>query len=463
MSQRKSDSASGEEVHVSSKEFGLVFPFYASDDSSQYELYPLPKLDFCFPPKNNESEKHYLIRGENLFALKALMKSFESQVDLCIIDPPYNTGNTKKTGFTYKDSFRNVKDRERHSNWLSFMQERLLVAKELLSDSGVIAIHIDDKEVHYLRCLCDEIFGETNFVAQIVVDGGNVKNNARFISVGHEYLLVYAKNLIQLDKIVKRWRKKRDGIDLLLEKYHALSKEYGDDYDEISARLKKWSKNSGLSKRLKVFTSVDKRGLYTYADLSTPRNGEYYEVKHPISGKPCVIPSRGWGLSKEKLDELIDKDMIIFGKDETFQPLRKLYLKNEKDQVERSIVHYPARSSTHLLEHMLGRRNSFNNPKNIDFVKDMIDLMCPTDGIVLDFFAGSGTTGHAVLLLNEERPVSRRKFILVTNNENNIFDSVTLPRLKAAVSGAWADGNPHVPLKGSVHVFEVKESPASKK
>lgn len=433
-------------------EFGLHWELKPTPVAESYDLTPRNAEDL----RSGDGEvEHVLVRGDNLHALWALHGEIAGEVDFCYIDPPYNTGNSEATGFAYKDSFRNKEDRDRHSTWLTFMYERLILTHELLSRRGVIAISIDDREIHYLRMLCDEIFGETNCIAQIIVDGGNPKNNARFISTTHEYLLVYAKDMAHLGKTKTRWRKKRDGIDLLLAQYQALKQKHGADHDAITADLKKWMRTAPLSKRLKVFFNSEPRGLYTYADLSAPGNGARYEVLHPVTGKPCAIPSRGWGLTPEKLQALRDDDLVLFGKDETFQPMRKLFLKEENDQVERSIIAYPSRTPTHLIEKMLGRRNAFNNPKNLDFISDIIRLMCPENGLVLDYFAGSGTTGHAVLMLNAESPSSRRRFVLATNNENNIYTEVCYPRLRAAITGEWLNGTKHKGLGGNLSTYDA--------
>ena len=432
--------------------FGLTFDYNPERLDKTYTLVENKKESLL---NHKDVIEHTLINGENLKTLIALGDSIKGKVDLCYIDPPYNTGNSTNTGFTYKDSFKNKEDRESHSTWLTFMYDRLVMTKSLLSEKGVLAISIDDSEVHYLRLLCDEIFGEINFIAQIVVDGGNIKNNARFISITHEYLLVYAKDLNKLGKSKVKWRTRRDGVELLLKEYEELKKKHKTNYPAITKDLKKWVKTALLSNRLKVFFNADIRGLYTYADLSAPGDGARYRVLHPVTKKPCQIPSRGWGLTEEKLLQLIETDMVIFGKDEKAQPLKKLYLKDEADQVARSVLAYPSRSSTHLLEKILGRRKSFNNPKNLEFITDMVSLMCPEDGLVLDYFAGSGTTGHAVLNLNKEG--AERRFILITKNENKIFNEVTYPRLKAVITGKWLDDSEHKSIANNLRVFNLKE------
>jgi adenine-specific DNA-methyltransferase len=388
-----------------------------------------------------------------------LQEDYAGKISTAYIDPPYNTGHSKHTGFAYNDSFQQAEDDERHSTWLNMMEPRLLLAHSLLTPAGIIMMSIDDREVHHLRMLLDQIFGEHNFIAQLVWDGGTVKNNARFISATHEYVLIYTKNMGLLDSNGTVWREPREGSEQLIARYDELCAQYGDDYDKISAELKKWVKTAPLSKRLKVFTSVDERGLYTYADLSAPGSkGGTYEVLHPVTGKPCQNPSRGWGYTQEKMEQLITENRVIFGVDETAQPLRKLYLEDKLDQVRRSILNYPARSSTHLLEHMLGRRNAFNNPKNLEMIMDLIRLVTPADGIVLDFFAGSGTTGHAVLQLNHQDD-GTRQFILATSNENDICRTVTHPRLTAAITGEWGDGTLQVPLGGSLQYLQIVENP----
>lgn len=385
---------------------------------------------------------HLLIKAENNVALEYFRnpdntKNLLAQVDLCYIDPPYNTGNTTSNGFAYNDSMK--KDAlslgvSHHEHWLSFMEKRIEPTLPLLKDTGVIIVSIDDSEVHRLRMLMDKIFGERNFIAQIVVDGGNPKNNARFFSITHEYMLVYAKNKSALLKSGAKWRKYREGVDLVLAEYEKQKKNFKQDYAAFTQHMKTWMKDKPLSKRLKVFYNVDARGLYTYADLSTPGQGPRYDVLHPVTRQPCQVPSRGWGLSEEKMEALINEDRVIFGADHTFQPLKKLYLEKKKDQVQKAILDYPSRTSTHLLEKMLGKRSSFNNPKNLEMMTELIEMVCPPDGTVLDYFAGSGTTGHATLLANRADN-GHRRFVLVTNNENNIFDEVTLPRIQYAFKG----------------------------
>lgn len=402
--------------------------------------------------------QHSVYNADNLVFLDHLLKkgTQKGTIDFCYIDPPYNTGNSKN--FVYKDNFKKDDTRSKHEVWTDWLADRLLKSLPLLKETAVVAVSIDDKEVHHLRMLLDRVFGENNFIAQIVVDGGNMKNNARFISTSHEYLLIYAKNQAVLAKSNILWRQERDGLNVIRKQEMKLRKKHKTDYATISTEMKAWMKTAKLSPRLKMFHGVDKRGLYTYADLSAPSSGQRYDVLHPETWQPVTVPSRGWGLSEDKMQTLLLEDGVIFGEGadgHLKQPLKKLYLKDGKDQVIRSVLHYPARTSTHLLEKILGERGLFNNPKNLDLMKFLIDTMCPENGVVMDYFAGSATTGHAVLELNAENPDIQRSFVLCTNNENGIYDKVTKPRLEAVLTGKWKNGKVH-PAKLNESIEYIK-------
>lgn len=370
-----------------------------------------------FPP-------HLLIHQENLFWMEEQQKTnslgLSSQVDVVYIDPPYNTGNHENTGFLYNDS-------KTHDEWLVFMRNRLEATKFFLKDTSVVLVSIDDNEMHYLKVLMDDIFGRKNFIAQLVVDGGANKNNANFFSVTHEYMLVYGANLLKLRQKKTKWRTKRAGATELLTKYEMLKAE-GKTNQEITAFLKKWVKTEPFTPRLKVFYNADNKGLYTYVDLSVPGNNYEYDVYHPVTGEKVKPPSRGWGVNEEKFWLLHEQDLIIWGETEDKQPLKKLYLKNQKDQVMKSVLSYPARTPTHELEKLLGERELFNYPKNLQLMKNVLDYVTPENGVVLDIFGGTGTTGQAILELNHEQGLTRR-FVLVTKDENNIFSSTTKPRI----------------------------------
>lgn len=324
--------------------------------------------------------QHDVYCRENADFLSQIHESHRSKVDLCYIDPPYNSGHSSGK-LTYHDKFMGSVTHNSHEAWTHFMRERLEKTVSLLRETGIIAISIDDREVHRLRLLLDTIFGEHNFIAQIIIDGGSHKNNARFISVTHEYLLVYAKNLSELKRSNRSWRSRREGLSVMRKKETALRKKYSTDYAKITEELKSWAKTTNLSKRLKKFTSADARGLYTLSDLSDPHKGRHFEVLHPESQTLVAAPSRGWRLSEQKFADFIADDMIVFGRGAQGylkQPMRKHYLRDEPDQTIRSVwSEFPARSSTHLLQNMLGKRDTFTYPKNLDFIRHIVETMCP--------------------------------------------------------------------------------------
>ena len=408
-------------------------------------------------PVTGDMVSHELYCMDNEVFLSFAATEYVASIDFCYIDPPYNTGRDGKTGFTYNDSFHVKGDVNRHASWLAFMRPRLEGLLPVLKDTGVVAISIDDSEIHHLRLLCDEIFGEQNFVAQMIIDGGAMKNNARLISTTHEYLLVYAKSLKALNKSDITWREEREGISILRDKEAKLRKIHKTDYAAITGALKIWVKTAPIPKRLKSFFNADASGLYTHADLSSPNSKQFYDYLHPVTGKPVKTPSRGWAYAYDNLDALAKRGEIDFFVDESYQPLKKHYLKDGKDQVIKSVHAFSARSSTHLLENMLGRRSSFNNPKNLEFISYLVDTMCPEDGVVLDYFAGSGTTGHAVIDLNKNSSASR-KAILCSKDENAILETVTIPRLQAALTGQWGNGTKHKASVDGLKIYSPKTS-----
>jgi len=384
--------------------------------------------------------EHAIYNSDNLKFLQTHQHTYEQAIDFIYIDPVAHLDK----GFKATPAA--------NQKWVEGMRVRLTETLPFLKDEGVMTVSVDDKSLPHLRILMDEVFGEQNFIGMVVVDNGNVHNNARFLSISHEYLLVYAKNLIQLTKSDIRWRQQREGLSILRKKEQQLRKQHGTDYAALSEELKIWLKDQPFPKRMQGFFNADKKGLYTYSDLSAPGIKLTYPVIHPITKKPVALPSRGWGLTEDNFKQLIEHDLIIWGETEAQQPLKKLYLKDTPDQVIRGLLHYPSRTPTQLLKRILGENLSFDNPKNLDYIKYLIEVMSPDNAVVLDYFAGSGTTGHAVLDLNYEKPESNRTFILVNNNEKQVFTQVLKPRLEAVISGKWADRQ-HRPRKATLKVL----------
>ena len=350
------------------------------------------------------------------------------------IDPPYNTGND----FVYEDDFAesaseylansgqfdeqgnrlvtNTESNGRfHTDWLNMIYPRLRVARDLLTEDGVIFISIDENELENLKKVCDEIFGESNFIAEFIWSAGR-KNDSKYISVSHEYVVCYFRNAeyIKEHKIV--WREKKRGLDDIYNIYNALVKKYGDDYANIEKELKKWYKNlpdGHPAKDHKHYCRVDKRGIYFADNISWPGGGgPKYEVLHPLTRKPVKIPSRGWITSEENLKEWIKEDRVDFGENENSVPTIKAYLKDREYAVPYSVFYQDGRAASKRLATLMGDK-VFENPKDEEVIERIIEFCGTNDGdIILDFFSGSATTAHSVFLANIEQNLNRR-FILV--------------------------------------------------
>uniref|UniRef100_UPI003C6E21D0 site-specific DNA-methyltransferase n=1 Tax=Neisseria meningitidis TaxID=487 RepID=UPI003C6E21D0 len=353
----------------------------------------------------NAGSQNLLIRGDNLEVLKHLKNAYTNSVKMIYIDPPYNTGSD---GFVYQDDRKftpaelarlaNIDEDEAarildftdkgsnsHSAWLTFMYPRLYVARELLKDDGVIFISIDDNEAAQLKLLCDEVFGEGNFVTDLIwksrqiIDSRN-KTNA---SNDHEYILIYAKN-IELFQLVGK------SID---------TSKYNNPDDDPRG---KWMSNSIL-------------GL---AD-ATQRPNLHYDLIEPETGRKFSCPpDTGWRYSRETMNEKIEDNRIIFPKSDTGRPREKKFLAESKNEFTgfSSIL---SENVGFTLNGTREVRNIFNNkffsfPKPISLLKTLIaQVKLNSDDIILDFFAGSGTTAHAVMQLNAEGQNGSRRYICV--------------------------------------------------
>lgn len=381
-----------------------------------------------------DTTQNLYIEGDNLDVLKCLKETYLHKVKMIYIDPPYNTGND----FVYEDDFAesaseylansgqfdeqgnrlvtNTESNGRfHTDWLNMIYPRLRVARDLLTEDGVIFISIDENELENLKKVCDEIFGESNFIAEFIWSAGR-KNDSKYISVSHEYVVCYFRNAeyIKEHKIV--WREKKRGLDDIYNIYNALVKKYGDDYANIEKELKKWYKNlpdGHPAKDHKHYCRVDKRGIYFADNISWPGGGgPKYEVLHPLTRKPVKIPSRGWITSEKNLKEWIKEDRVDFGENENSVPTIKAYLKDREYAVPYSVFYQDGRAASKRLATLMGDK-VFENPKDEEVIERIIEFCGTNDGdIILDFFSGSATTAHSVFLANIEQNLNRR-FILV--------------------------------------------------
>lgn len=389
--------------------------------------------------KNWDTTENLYIEGDNLEVLKLLQEAYLGKVKMIYIDPPYNTGHD----FIYNDRFEmdkqeydqqiglfdeegnknfveNPESNPRfHSDWCSMMYPRLMLARNLLSDDGVIFISIDDTEIENLRKICNEVLGEKNFVACLVFDK-NRKNDAKYFSVGHEYMLVYFKSMSRMNELGVLLRAPKEGIDEVRVEFERLRKLYNDDWEKVNDGLKalytSWP-DGDERKLLARFSRVDAKGPYRDdGNISWPGGGgPRYTVLHPVTGKPCKIPSRGWVYpTPSRMQEEIKNGRVVFGKDETTTPRIRTNLFEQDKKVMRSVIFSYAQTATQEFNRMFDNVRIFENPKSIADIKKVLEYYTSDDkdAIILDFFSGSATTAHAVIQLNAEDR-GHRKFIMV--------------------------------------------------
>ncbi len=357
-----------------------------------------------------DAPNHILIEGDNLHALTALSYTHAGKIDVIYIDPPYNTGNKD---FVYNDSFVDKEDGYRHSKWLSFMKKRLDLAHHLLSDKGVIFISIDDNEVENLRKVCDEVFGESNFVAQFIWRGGR-RNAAKFISTSHEYIICFAKNLTFCNEHNISWHEKKKGLNEIYKKAEELKKINGTDYEKSSAQLKSWYKSlpdDSESRNHSHYSWIDENGVYFASDISRGGGGgPKWDIVNPYTHNIVKTPQRGWAYSsKEDLLKDIKNGLIHFNGDGV--PCKKRYLKDNETQLKETVFYKDRRGSSKRLRSLMGN-DCFSFPKDEEILSSFIDSFTDKNSLILDFFSGSATTAHAVMQLNSEDG-GNRKFIMV--------------------------------------------------
>ena len=386
---------------------------------------------------------HLLIEGDNYHALAVLQYTHRQKIDLIYIDPPYNTGNRD---FRYNDNFLDKDDGSRHTKWLAFMRRRLLLAQSLLKDTGVIFISIDDNEQAQLKLLCDSIFKEENFVGTIIWNKKNPKGDAKEISSIHEYIICYARHkesFLKLPNVLKKDKKNATAIlnkakrlvakigkkeipeelkDLFknyeLEKNELARFEVKYDLNTAAIEFQNWLRKQPFSEGEKAYKYLDEQGrVFQSVSMAWPNKEnapDDYKIPliHPVTDGVCPIPARGWRNPSKTMQDLLDKKLILFGIDESTQPRRKYLLEENLLENTPSIMEY-AGSNDKLFKDM---NIEFSYPKPVDVVQYLLKTIHPNPKIILDFFAGSGTTAHAVLALNKADG-GTRQCIVITNNE----------------------------------------------
>ena len=406
----------------------------------------------------NDSEKpvHFLLEGDNLHSLYLLEKTHKGKIDLIVIDPPYNRG---KDDFIYDDAIVDLEDEFRHSKWLSFMNKRLSQAKKLLSETGLIAINIDEHEVAPLIMLMEDIFGEQNNLGTIIWNKQNPKGDAHKISTMHEYIIIFAKNYEKIKEIDGFACRKKPNAKAMLTKAKQLYSQIGKkvlpadiralakvyeypkeileqmkveyDLEMVNREFANWLKTQNFSAGEKAYKYIDDKGrVYRGVSMAWPNKKKapddyFIPLIHPVTGKECPIPTRGWRNPPRTMEKLMREGRILFGADETKQPERKYFL--DENMTENTPSIYNNADSADSYMNKIGI--SFEYPKPVSEVKYLIQNLHPNPQIVLDFFAGSATTGHAVLEVNEEEN-RQMQYILCTNNQNGIAENVAYKRLQ---------------------------------
>lgn len=354
------------------------------------------------------------IEGDNLEVLKLLQRGYHGKVKIVYIDPPYNTGGD----FVYKDSFgqtiadyreqagltgqsNSKSDGRFHANWCSMIYPRLKLARELLKPDGILVASIDENERTNLQSLLNEVFGEQNFAGEIVWKNSS-KNDQAYISMQHEYMLVYVKDK---GSTPGNWTERKEGLEDIYAAFESFRAKYGNDWKAIHKAALDWYKQFPPSSPVygsKHYSWMDERGVYFPDNISGPNDGQYvYDVIHPITGKKCKQPGRGWFCPQNEMERRIREGLIHFGDDETTVPNLKTYLKNTERQSLTSLIYRDGRVASKKLAKLFGGEKVFSNPKDDEVLQRLMSAFELEPGdIVLDFFSGSGTIGEAVARYN---------------------------------------------------------------
>lgn len=443
--------------------------------------------------KNNsfQSDKgdHRIIDGDNLSVMTSLLTEFRGGenkgVDIIYIDPPYNTGEDV---FSYNDNYNLTKseiktlrsqvgraeelvgldDPSRHTKWINHMAPRLWAARKLLKTTGVVIVSIDEHELPRLWMLMEEIFGPSNRIATLIWSRSR-KNDANYISEGHEYLLVWSRSKEMLDTRRRqlaqtpqwesdkgRWRKRKEGADVILEAYELAKAEYGEDIEKIQTSLDNFFKllpKDHPAKKIR-FKKVDHKGVYNDdGNLSWPGGGgPRYDIIHPLTKKACKVPTRGWAFQEEEMLKLIAGNRIAFKKTHQGIPRLITYLVDMETEVQTSIISRTGQRAVQTVDGILGKK-IFKNPKDHEMLAEIFNLVTwrQKDTVILDPYAGSGTTGHAVISMNAEDD-GNRCFILIENGDprknakiarKKYTQNLTAERIKRVINGDWFDKKEH--------------------
>lgn len=403
-----------------------------------------------------------IIHGDNLEALKALLPEYEGQIKCIYIDPPYNTG---KDEWKYNDRVdhprikswfdkivgKEGEDLSRHDKWLCMMYPRLVFLHKLLKDDGVLLVSIDNNELYSLKIVLDEIFGPFNLVGNIIWKNAT-DNNPTQIADEHEYILCYSKKKTEL---APEW--KSPNLDVK-EKLLNIGKEFVERYsdpEELQIEYTKWFReNKQFLWPFEDYKFIDGGGVYTGSrSVHNPgKEGYRYDVIHPITKKPCKQPLMGYRFPESTLNELIDRKRIIFGEDESKIIELKLYAFDYRAKLS-SVIELDGRKGANTIKDVFETTNTpFKNPKTTELIEEILSFTTSKDDVVLDSFAGSGTTAHAVLNLNKQDGGNRR-FICIEMED--YAEAITAERVKRVMKGYGEGKNGVEGTGGSFDFYEL--------
>lgn len=381
---------------------------------------------------NFNEAQHVFIEGENLEVLKALYRSYFGRVKLIYIDPPYNTGND----FIYPDNFADPLDYylkltgqrteygddttskpetmgRLHSGWLSMMYPRLSLARQLLREDGFVVVSIDDDELPNLIRLMDELFGEENRAAVLVYDR-NRKNDAKLFSVGHEYMVVYARNRAWLKENDIILRAPKVGIEEVRDLFEKSRKKHSDNWELVREDILAFYdtyEEDDPRKPLARYRKVDDRGPYRDdGNINWPGGGgPRYRVSHPVTRKPVKLPTSGWRYpTRRRFLEVCREGRIVFGKDETTVPGVRSNMFDADVQVMHSVTFSYAQTAATQFADIFGGKKTFDNPKSYTDLERLVGYLSEPGDTVLDFFAGSGSSFHGLLRTNTGEHTPRK-------------------------------------------------------
>ena len=370
---------------------------------------------------NEDKPTNILIEGDNYHALTCLNKTHKEKIDVIYIDPPYNTGNKD---WKYNNNYVDKKDVYRHSKWLNMMEKRIKLARNLLTKKGFFVVSIDHYELFSLGLLCDKIFGEENRIGVIsVIHKAGGRNQAKFLAPSNEFMLIYGKNKKNMKfNDISLNEENRNRFNLKDEKgRYMLINFLRDHIDNLREKKPNLWYPIYVNKDLKEISFKEK---------------ENFEKILPISNSGREM---SWKTLKETfLEDYKNGEIEILKENNKINIYRKYrekeILKTHWNDKKYNSTHY----GTRLIREIIGKEK-FNFPKSLYLIEDILKISSKKNSIILDFFAGSGTTGHAVLKLNKEDK-GNRQFILCTNNENKICEEVAYPRIQKVISGYYKNG-----------------------